>query len=78
MTVIGYVCNRPPPPPLPQLSVKLRLRQEGKEGKKEGVKEGKKERQLYTVSTEGRSSRLGCFDSRYGNNVLKDVFKKIL
>ena len=37
---------------------------EGKEGKKEGMKEGEKERQLYTVSTEGRSSRLGCFDSR--------------
>ena len=32
-------------------------RQEGKEGKKEGMKEGKKERQLYTVSTKGRSSR---------------------
>ena len=41
------------PSPLPQPSVKLRLRQEGKEG----MKEGKKERQGYTVSTQGRSSR---------------------
>ena len=46
-------------------------RQESKEGKKEGMKEGKKKRQLYTVSTEGRSSRLGCFDSHniYNENL---------
>ena len=37
------------------------------EGGQEGGHEGGKEEEAvisYTVSTEGRSSRLGCFDSR--------------
>ena len=48
------VPNEAPPQPLPEPSVKLRLRQEGKEGK-----EGKKERQGELNIQEKREEKKG-------------------